>query len=148
MKWCNLSEFLLLCITALAKISICLFALRIVVTKRLTYFLYAVIVLLVVVNGTTIFVFIFECKPVKYLWDPYVKGNCVPLKKLLPVGYLQGGSIPTSILTKNTTNRSNLASAILTDLICSALPIIILWTVQTSRKRKIAICTLMGMGLL
>ena len=41
----------------------------------------------------------------------------------------------------------NLVFSVLTDLICSFLPVIVLWNVKISRGKKIAICGLMATGL-
>ena len=38
--------------------------------------------------------------------------------------------------------------SIFTDLICTSLPVIILWNIRINFKQKVAICGLMGLGLL
>lgn len=52
----------------------------------------------------------------------------------------------TSVNTVQTLNPS--AFSIITDLMCTGLPIVVLWNVQISGQKKIAICALMATGLL
>jgi len=129
-KWSDLSEFLLIWVTALTKISICIFVMRIPNSKRLTKLLYALIALLVVVNGACVIAFLAQCRPMEALWDPAVGGSCWTLEVFVVFGYLQG------------------ATSVLTDLICSALPILVLWKIQISTRTKVAVCTLMALGLI
>ena len=90
-KYFNLAEILLAIITCMTKVSICLFLLRIPNSKRLRNLLWALILSLVLVNGTLVIVFILQCRPFKFSYNPTVKGSCWPPRVYEAIVYVQGG---------------------------------------------------------
>ena len=91
LEWVLLSEFLVIWITCLTKVSICLFVMRIPNDRRLKSFLWALIGLLVVVNGACVVVFLAQCRPLKALWDPTAEGSCWKPEVFEAFAYVQGG---------------------------------------------------------
>lgn len=58
------------------KVSICLFLLRIPISKRLTRPLQWSVVILIVSNVVLTFCWIFQCRPVRGAWDTTANGQC------------------------------------------------------------------------
>ncbi|MCJ1407331.1 hypothetical protein MMC19_001402 [Ptychographa xylographoides] len=102
---------------------------RIPNSKRLNYLLYSLMALVTFANGAAVIVFLAQCRPLEALWDPAVNGNCWNEEIYIGFGEFQG------------------AVSAFTDLICSALPVLVLWKVRISLNVKVAVCTLMGLGL-
>ena len=91
-KYYTLSEALLLWMTALTKISVCIFVMRIPNSKRLKDFLLLVIAYLAIINSVIIVVFLAQCKPIQALWNPTIHGSCLRRDVITGLAYLQGGS--------------------------------------------------------
>lgn len=70
-----------------------------------------------------------QCTPVLKLWDPEIPGKCWPPKKQMAMRIFQE------------------VASTFCDLVFLSLPIVFLWNFQISRKNKIGICSLMGLGL-
>ena len=148
-KYTDLAELFLIVITCLTKVSIILFLMRIPNSQRLKYFLWILIFGLVVVNSTCAIVYILQCRPMNALWDPTAEGHCWSIKVYMIWGYVQGGRI---IAIDN--NKWKMLKLCLFRVCgiyrfhCLRSPYRLLWKVQISMRNKIAICALMGMGLL
>ncbi|MCJ1314436.1 hypothetical protein MMC25_008118 [Agyrium rufum] len=85
-KYSTFSEVLVLWITALTKISICIFVMRIPNSQRLKNFLLVVIAYLAVVNIVVIVVFLTQCRPIDALWNPIVQTQATCLPKNVELG--------------------------------------------------------------
>ena len=46
------------------------------------------------------------------------------------------------------TNTVGVVFSILSDFICAGFPILLLWDVQISKRTKVALCMLMGLGVM
>lgn len=148
-KYLQLAEILAIFACGLTKISICLFVIRIPNSKRLVTSLYTLIGALVVVNLAYVMILCLQCRPIELLWNPFLPGSCWDKNIYLISGYLQGGWSSLNIcVNKYRTNVEPSAFSIVTDLMCTGLPIVVLWNVQISRQKKVAICALMATGLL
>lgn len=58
------------------KVSICLFLLRIAISKRLTRPLQCGVVTLILFNVILTLCWILQCRPVRAAWDTTIKGQC------------------------------------------------------------------------
>ncbi|CAK7211439.1 hypothetical protein SEUCBS140593_001172 [Sporothrix eucalyptigena] len=112
----------------LMKISICLLLLRIKNEKWLRWLIYGVMAGLVVTNGGVVVILLAECRPVDQYWDDV--GSCWDPRVRIFSTYL------------------TIAYQILTDLLCSCLPLVVIWKVRIPLKSKLLVCGLMSLGLL
>lgn len=116
----------------LMKVAICLFLLRLSNFRKLRLWLYGLIVLLVTSHVPLIFLMIFQCSPISKYWTNPLEG-------------------PGACFSKNTVELIIIIQgvfSIVSDFICAAFPIVLLWDVQISKRTKIALCFLMGLGVI
>ncbi|KAJ5578056.1 uncharacterized protein N7459_007020 [Penicillium hispanicum] len=121
------------CVNALtfAKISICLSYLRILKGSQRPFLRVVCIltaVLVFVINTVVIITFYARCSPTHKSWNPYLPGKCWPSKAETGMVVLQG------------------SFSALTDYFLSIVPIFLLKDLQISRRNKLILCGLMGMG--
>ncbi|KAL0935585.1 uncharacterized protein CTRU02_210176 [Colletotrichum truncatum] len=112
---------------AFLKVSICLLILRIKDTKTLKILLYILMAGVLITNFGIVIILMAECHP---------------------VGFWRGKSAtcwPTEIRIYSI--YATIAYSVLTDLICSLLPLAVVWNVKMPPKTKLSVCFLMGLGL-
>ncbi|CAK7218541.1 hypothetical protein SCUCBS95973_003523 [Sporothrix curviconia] len=109
------------------KISVCLLLLRIKNERWLRWLIYGVMAGLVVTNGGVVVILLAECRPVDEYWDDI--GSCWDPRVRVFSIYLA------------------IAYQILTDLLCSCLPLVVIWKVRIPLKSKLLVCGLMSLGL-
>lgn len=114
---------------ALLKTSICLLVLRIKDRPRIRYFLRGVIVGLVLTNLLPWIIVLAECSPVDAYWIGDSTKCWNPSVRIYSI-YLQT------------------AYSVTTDLLCSLLPIYVVWDLQMSTLKKVGIWCLMSLGLM
>ena len=114
----------------LTKISIGIFILRIKNTKRLRIFVWVSMVLMTCATLAVIIVLLVACTPMRKLWTPDIAGTCIPAGSVYSVSYVQSGF------------------AVVVDIGLTLSPIFVLWNVKIDRRRKIAICILMSLGII
>ncbi|KAF3349321.1 hypothetical protein HYQ45_008521 [Verticillium longisporum] len=122
------AQILLFASICLLKCSIMLLLLRIKNTKSLKITLYSVMAGLVVTNFGCIIILLAECDPVSAYWTGV--GTCWEPKIRIYSIYL------------------TISYSVLTDLLCSLLPLVVVWKVQIPFKTKVSVCCLMGLGLI
>lgn len=109
------------------KLSIMLLILRMKDSKKLKIVLWATMTGLVITNGGVIIILLAECSPMGYwredatCWDPKVRIYSIYF---------------------------TIAYSILTDLLCSLLPLVVVWKVRIPLRTKAMVVGLMSMGLL
>lgn len=81
-------------------------------------------------NFLCVLVLLAECNPVEKYWIPSMPGECWNTKVRIYSIYVQ------------------VAYSVITDLICTLLPIVVLWNVKIDQQLKIAVCGLMSLGLI
>ncbi|CAD6593963.1 MAG: hypothetical protein ASARMPRED_008249 [Alectoria sarmentosa] len=128
-KWNTLSQIPLVVSNCLIKLSICFLIIRITNNRQLVKWMWALIGALVLVNGACFVNLLAQCRPIQAYWDYSIQHACWSEKILTDISWLQG------------------VFSIVSDLICTSLPIVILWNIQISSKKKFAICGLMALGL-
>lgn len=113
------------------KVSICLFLLRITITKGFIRPLQAAVAILVVSNVVLSLLWIFQCTPhLDKAWNDKMPGQC------FSKGQLERIIISQALIS------------IISDFFLSAFPILILRKVQISFRSKIGLCLLMGLGVI
>ncbi|MCJ1396091.1 hypothetical protein MMC18_008979 [Xylographa bjoerkii] len=118
--------------TCLVKVSVCLFILRLLAGVngwKLRWTLYTLIAWMTTVTILTFIGILVECIPISSAWDPTVQGDCASDKRVYVLGYILG------------------VTSVLTDIACSAFPIIVFSKLQIDRRTKVALCCLMSLGL-
>ncbi|PSK55871.1 hypothetical protein B9Z65_4749 [Elsinoe australis] len=123
------TQIILFPCTALVKVSICLLCLRIKSTRKLKYFLSAVMVGIVIINAIPWIILLSECRPISAYWRPS-DGKCWNPK------------IRTSVI------YMTIAYNIVIDLLCTSLPMIAVGGLQIATTKKILVCGLVGLGLI
>lgn len=84
---------------ALAKISICLFLLRLSQFEKLRYFLYGLIVFIALTHLPLFLLIVFQCNPVSKNWHPDRPGSCFSREALEGITNAQGGNLmPDNLL--------------------------------------------------
>ncbi|KAL9087638.1 MAG: hypothetical protein Q9165_006562 [Trypethelium subeluteriae] len=123
------AQVLLFITNALLKTSICLLILRIQNTKKMRYLLYGMMGGLWLVGIEPVIVLLAECNPVATYWRSSA-GKCWdPRVRIYSIYF-------------------NIAYGIVSDFLCSLLPIVILRRIQVSLRDKFLICGLMSVGLI
>ena len=112
------------------KLSICLFLLRLPVKTWLIRPLQASIGILIVSNVILTFVWIFQCVPVQAIWEDSELDTCMTNAQLQRI------IISQAIIS------------IISDVVLSLFPIVLLWNVQISQRTKFGLCSLMSLGLM
>nr|OQO29515.1 hypothetical protein B0A51_02607 [Rachicladosporium sp. CCFEE 5018] len=126
LSWIN--QVILFITLCLIKTSICLLLLRIKTTKHFSWFIYAIIALMSLTTLEAIIALMVECTPVYAFWNRSA-GKCRSPNLRIYSIYVQA------------------SFSVFTDLLCSLLPIVILWKLQLPTRKKVGICVLMGLGL-
>ena len=129
------------------KISICLFLLRIVDGRKIRMGIYSLIGCLVLF--TTIFTCLFLgiCRPLKAHWNIGMEGVCLSDKMIENIVMAQG-SMSAQFQVIDLIELILVVLSIVTDLICAAFPIFFLRGLQVKLRTKIALCVLMGLGVM
>ncbi|KAL0765336.1 hypothetical protein CaCOL14_012085 [Colletotrichum acutatum] len=120
-------QMLLFISVAFLKVSICLLILRIKDSKILKGLLHFIMAGVLITNFGVVIILIAECQP---------------------IGFWRGKSAvcwPTHIRIYFI--YATIAYSVLTDLICSLLPLVVIWNVKIPRRTKISVCCLIGLGL-
>ncbi|KAF4632430.1 hypothetical protein G7Y89_g5695 [Cudoniella acicularis] len=113
----------------LLKMSIALLLLRIKDTPRTKVAMWIMMAGLIATNLLPVIILLAECSPVQAYWN-LSTGKCWNPKIRIYSIYLQ------------------VAYSILTDLICSFLPIVVLYSVRIPLRDKFLVCGLMSLGLI
>ncbi|KAI4287806.1 MAG: hypothetical protein L6R35_002937 [Caloplaca aegaea] len=112
------------------KISICLFLLRIVDSRKVRIAMYSLIGCLVLFTTIFVCLFLAICRPLKAYWNTGMDAVCLSDKQFENIIIAQG------------------VLSIVTDLICAAFPVFFLRGLQVKVRTKVGLCLLMGMGLI
>ena len=128
--WTLIETVLIIIGTNMVKVSMLIFVLRIQNSKRLKYVLWSAIWIMFAVNLGTVITLLAQCTPLQKLWNPSIPGYCLPESSVHAGSYVQS------------------AFAIVTDLLCTTTPFIVLRNIRISKRRKFAIWGLMALGLL
>ncbi|KAL9001092.1 MAG: hypothetical protein Q9188_005517 [Gyalolechia gomerana] len=112
------------------KISICLFLLRIVDSKNIRVAMHVLIGCLVLFTAVFTCLFLGICRPLKAHWNTGMDAICLSDNTVENIVIAQG------------------VLSIITDLICAAFPIFFLRGLKIKLRTKMALCLLMGLGVI
>lgn len=118
----------------LVKISVCLHILRIVDRARryISIFLQLLILVTFLSHLAQILLFCVQCRPMAAIWDPqqYPDAKCFSSHITYLAGYIGFGLDA------------------FTDLVTAIIPIVVIRALQMNTRTKVALCILMGLGIL
>ena len=77
----------------LTKVSICLFLLRMVDSRKVTRMVYGLIGFMILFTAIFVFLFLGICRPLKAFWDVEVNGACLSDRQIESVVIAQGGKV-------------------------------------------------------
>lgn len=130
---------------AISKVSICLFLLRLSKFDRLRRFLQGCIAFLILTHVPLTLLFILQCNPVEKYWYEEMPGTCFPKTTVEKIIIAQGGTFGGAFWEEGWLN--NAVISIVTDFIGATFPIFLLWNVDIKLRSKVALCLLMGLGV-
>lgn len=134
---------------ALMKISICLFLLRIVDSRRVVRGMYTMIGFVSLFTLVSICLFLGICRPLKSYWDIGVDGVCLSKHQVEMVVLAQGSKHYPFYAFEHVIAHIDIAVlSTISDLVLAALPAIFLRNLQISFRTKVALCMLMGLGVM
>ncbi|KAJ5094916.1 hypothetical protein N7532_007207 [Penicillium argentinense] len=111
------------------KISVCIFLLRVTVSKAHFRILYTVMGLTGVISFVFLMIMMVQCQPISYFWDRVGQiGKC--LDPEVASSFLYVFSVTSAIC----------------DFTVGLLPASLVWNLQMNKYAKITVATLMGMG--
>ncbi|KAI0969904.1 hypothetical protein F4678DRAFT_140451 [Xylaria arbuscula] len=120
-------------VSALARVSIALFLLRIAVKKWHRIVLHTVISTTTVTTIAYFFIVVFQCSPPSYFWEKIREGAI-------------GSCNHANVTEISTLVWGSLAAAM--DFILGLLPIAMLWNVRINRQSKFGIAAILGFGII
>lgn len=115
----------------IVKISVCLTLLRVVERARrgITLFLRFLLVFVAVTHLALAMLFFLHCRPLAALWNKEIRGSCLSTHTTVLAGYI------------------GFAIDVVTDLVCAAIPVLVIHRLQMGIRSKVALCVLMGLGV-
>ncbi|KAL7274653.1 hypothetical protein RUND412_002435 [Rhizina undulata] len=125
-----ISQFLTISATALVKMSVCFFLLRLAAKPLYQRICYGILIFTGVYTIACTFAIAFQCKPVALAWDETIEGQCMSIKLLQGMSYTYSGV------------------SIFTDFFLVALPVPMLWDVKIRSRQKAMVCIILGFGTL
>lgn len=133
MMWRWIGTYFYITISALVKVVIGLFLLRICSQQRWQRItLWALMGIITIYNVFYVFIAIFACRPVDYQWTGY---NPVPTE----------GECNSSLFVTIPTYLSAFLN-VLADLILPLLPATVVWKTKMERRKKISVCAVIALG--
>jgi hypothetical protein len=112
------------------KFSIGAFLLRIAISKVYRVIIWSVIGVSAIVCTYSFFIIIFQCWPVAYFWGQFTG--------------MEGSCINPNIITASTYAYS--AMSCWSDWTYCILPTCMIWNLQMSRRSRLYICMILGVG--
>lgn len=109
--------------------------------------MYSLIGFTVIFTAVSVFLFIGICRPLKAYWDVGVDGTCLSNHQLVSIVIVQGGKDKHPVELRDL-KLTNPVLSVITDLICAAFPVFFLRNLQVKTRTKVALCSLMGLGVM
>lgn len=136
--------------SGLVRISVCLFALRLVPTTKTSYrrWIWGLLTFCTIISIGDFLAQCFQCIPLLGLWDESVNARCFPPADMTKIAQVQGGAYFRAGSTASLWTHTNVGTAVITDFLCALLPILVFRNLQASLRSKLAIFVIMGLGFL
>ena len=134
-----------------SKISVCFLLLRLLkdaVARKRKLFLWSLIVLLSIYNVVDIISLLVQCRPTAYIWDKAIQGSCWDPEVQDGFAYMQGGAHSRVSRLHYTILILCLALTIFAAFSLSAFPVLVVKDLQMNMRTKVALCLLLGLGVL
>ncbi|KAL5349218.1 hypothetical protein ACLOAV_005506 [Pseudogymnoascus australis] len=128
-----LAELAYVVSTLLIKLSICVFLLRIAISRYQILILRALSIIQLIFGIFFFFFLLFQCSPISYFWE-----------RLHAAGHPGGGSCHTRAVIKAA--YAHAANVCLGDLTLAILPLFIVWNMTLHRRTKISVAVLLAFG--
>ena len=112
---------------ATVKVSVLLFYRRIFPNPRFLIILQIVGGFIICYSAVQLLVFIFQCRPIRGAWDPFIKADCVKIND----SFIVMGAFD-----------------VLTGVATLCLPIPLIWQLQVSRRSRIQLMSIFILGAL
>ena len=93
------------------------------------------------------FVVGFQCIPIQAIWDRRIQAQCLSDPALTKVNQGWGGSYAVTAFIPAITYVRSVITVIM-DTLCVLLPVLVFGKIQISWRSKVAVFTLLGLGLL
>ena len=131
LEFSAISEALNVIGICLVKMTVCLTLLRVLERgrERISKFLWGLLIFIAITHLALAMLFFLHCRPLAALWNPLVHGQCMSTHVTVLAGYV------------------GFAVDVVTDLICAAIPILVIHRLQMNTRTKVALCILMGLGV-
>ena len=135
--------------TGSTRISVCLFVLRLVPATKTFYrrWIWGLLTLFTIITIADFLAQCFQCIPLPGLWDKSVKARCFPESHMTQIAKVQGGTYSQADSLVKFWAHTNVGSAVITDLLCVLLPVLLLQNTQISMRDKVAILVIIGLGI-
>ncbi|MCJ1319571.1 hypothetical protein MMC15_004907 [Xylographa vitiligo] len=131
LKWSTIAQILEMIALGFIKVSICLYMIRMIhhTMQRVRQCLWVLIGFISACHTAVFFLFVLQCIPLTAVWDPSIAGKCYGLGLTYSVAY------------------AAISLDALTDLTSAIIPIFVIQHLMISLHTKVAIGTLMGLGV-
>ena len=134
------------------KVSICLFLLRIVISKSFVRPLQAGVCVLITSNVVLTILWIVQCRPLVRAWNMAIPGTCFTDVQLQNIILAQACKFTLHHIFETKPVRAvvdrTAVISVLSDFALAAFPILILQKVQISMRSKVGLCCLTGLGIM
>ena len=100
-----------------------------------------------IITTATFICVCFQCIPIQGFWDKSINARCISLLVIAKINEAHGGKKPT-IAYFPAIAHPKTAFSVFMDILCVLLPIMVFRKVQMSWQDKLAVFTLLGLGLL
>lgn len=125
-------ELLYVVVTAVVKLAIGAFFLRLSSKRYQVYTVYITLTVVLVISTMYFFFLLFQCTPISYLWAKYVEGT----------GKCLSGPILTNV------TYAHAAMSAVTDWAFGILPIFFVWNIHMNPRTKITVILVLSLGFL
>ena len=153
-KYIILSEVAFNLSLATSKSSICVFLLSLIKNslhnKSKRIFLYSTIALLFVTTVISVSLILATCRPTPKIWNPTIPGTCDGYDMQIRFSYFSGSQSALSwrFNERCSTNAYQPAVAAWVDFSLAAFPISFIKDLQISKTKKVALWSLLSVGVL
>ena len=132
LKYIFASELLYVLTTAVAKLSIGVYFLRLASKRYQTRVVYATMAAVMVFSTMYFFFLLFQCSPISFIWTQYEDGS---------------GSCLGSGVIANVTYAHAAMSAV-TDWSFGILPVFFVWGMKMTARTKVSVILILSLGFL
>lgn len=148
--YATISIMFLIVGTGFVRASVCLFVLRLVPITRMSYrrWIWGLLAFCTIPSFANFLAQCLQCVPLSGLWDKTIKARCMSDADMTMIIRIQGCMWLLFGPTINSGTHKAIASAVITNLLCALLPMLVIRNLQINQRDKIAILVVIGLGFL